>query len=572
MEVLNEAGDSARAMLASLSQGRGSQSAAGGFRVRLRRNGTDIGKVARVGGGTEITSLHALARLAATLLLPPEEYEHADMARATFYSYLAGGDTLDDFGLLCPDDVLYVAFGAEEFGTLTPLSHATASEAAFELPKPYRIRLDRVDVNQLSEVNQVDQHFAARVYLEFALIDGARDADLMKPGVVPPGPGRKPNAAWYLERLQIMNAREIIILEQAVRKHANGTDALMILHLRGTFFEAFELQNFPFDGQGLTITAVVLNRADGPFAVQLEIDRQHLQHGVDFAGFYHHSSWLLRELLLVSAHVVGFTSVDGDGNEYAKRFPAISIEAFVRRRPSYFLFSMFMPLGIISFLAFVQFSIAIDDPEWFDRVSHSATLLLTSAAYTSSVAEKLPDIGYLTLLDKYLLSCLLLLALCVVESPCVRMLTSLGTRGSDFRDTEGHNLDATRASLIDNTFFAVLGALWLALHCVVAVQAWHAYSQTTHLMTSEGLEELAQTTRKKQARAERFSRSNSGITLSQAGTGSPNSSSRLSGGARTMMPKAVFDAEKGRQATRRAAEASKKGRGKQPKHATFQNP
>ena len=100
----------------------------------------------------------------------------------------------------------------------------------------------------------------------------------------------------------------------------------MIYHVHGTFFEAFELMNFPFDGQGLTITVVLLNRSDGPFAVDLKIDRPKMVFGVDFVGFYHHSSWILRELLAISAHSVGFVSKDGRGNEYAKRFPAVSIE------------------------------------------------------------------------------------------------------------------------------------------------------------------------------------------------------------------------------------------------------
>ena len=137
-----------------------------------------------------------------------------------------------------------------------------------------------------------------------------------------------------------MNAREVNVLEQIVRPHPNKKDILMIYHIRGTFFEAFELVNFPFDGQGLTITAVVLNRSDGPFAVDLVIDRPKMFYGVDFAGFYHHSSWILRELLAISAHSVGFVTKDGRGNEYAKRFPAVSIEgegsalALARRPPA----------------------------------------------------------------------------------------------------------------------------------------------------------------------------------------------------------------------------------------------
>jgi hypothetical protein len=57
----------------------------------------------------------------------------------------------------------------------------------------------------------------------------------------------------------------------------------------------------------------------------------------------------------------------------------------------------------------------------YERISHSVTLLLTAAAYASAVAASLPLCHHLTLLDKYLLACVLLLALCVVETPLVRV-------------------------------------------------------------------------------------------------------------------------------------------------------
>ena len=69
------------------------------------------------------------------------------------------------------------------------------------------------------------------------------------------------------------------MLEQHVRPHPNGTDLLMMYHVRGTFFEAFELHNFPFDGQGLTVTVAILNRADGPFPVDLKVDRARIMSG-----------------------------------------------------------------------------------------------------------------------------------------------------------------------------------------------------------------------------------------------------------------------------------------------------
>ena len=172
----------------------------------------------------------------------------------------------------------------------------------------------------------------------------------------------------------------------------------------------------PFDGQGLTVTIAVLNRADGNYPVELVAKRRDVEYGVDFAGFYHHSSWVLRELLNFGAHTVGWiTPTKGGGEGYTKIFPAVMrkrVEAYLVRKPMYYIFTLFIPLCLISFLASAQFGIDLEDQElWFDRVTHSATLLLTAAAYTSAVASSLPEIGCVWLcLDLSTSGCCALLA------------------------------------------------------------------------------------------------------------------------------------------------------------------
>ena len=173
------------------------------LRLRLRRNGDEStpGCVVAVGGTSETQTLEQLARLGARLLLQEDELAHFEASAVSFF--LSGGDRLNEFGLLRTDDVLHVAFaGAEKFGAMQKLGKLGSTKVStVQLPNPFTIRLEKVDVNQLSEVNQVDQYFAARIYLEFVLVDGALDAALTAaPGVIPPGPGQRPNAAWYLER------------------------------------------------------------------------------------------------------------------------------------------------------------------------------------------------------------------------------------------------------------------------------------------------------------------------------------------------------------------------------------
>ena len=172
------------------------------MRLQLHRNGDEStpGRAVCVGGSTTIQSLEQLAQLAAGLFLKEDEQAHFEPSAASFF--LCGGVLLAEFELLRADDVIYVAFARKEvFGEMRHLRKPEAPNTTrAQLSTILCIRLEKVDFNQISEVNQVDQYFAARVYVEFVVVDGALDESLVAPGVVPPSSDRRPNAAWYLER------------------------------------------------------------------------------------------------------------------------------------------------------------------------------------------------------------------------------------------------------------------------------------------------------------------------------------------------------------------------------------
>jgi hypothetical protein len=91
-------------------------------------------------------------------------------------------------------------------------------------------------------------------------------------------------------------------------------------------------------------------------------------------GFHNHSSWQLRSRLGVSAHVVGFESINASGSaKYQKRFQAVSVEACIARRPAYYVSNVVLPLSLISLLAACQFGVAIDSDAWFNRVIFAGT-------------------------------------------------------------------------------------------------------------------------------------------------------------------------------------------------------
>merc|ERR1719268_676189 len=64
--------------------------------------------------------------------------------------------------------------------------------------------------------------------------------------------------------------------------------------------------------------------------------------------------------------------------------------------------------------AFGAFFVAIDEPA--DRLSVSLTALLTAVAFQFNVASELPDAGYSTLIDKYILFAFFTLFVVIMEN------------------------------------------------------------------------------------------------------------------------------------------------------------
>jgi hypothetical protein len=72
-----------------------------------------------------------------------------------------------------------------------------------------------------------------------------------------------------------------------------------------------------------------------------------------------------------------------------------------------------LPLGVIAMMANMPFLVPLTDMAV--RLTVSLTLTLTAAAYKVAIESMTPNIGYLTLLDKYVLGCALFIALTVFE-------------------------------------------------------------------------------------------------------------------------------------------------------------
>ena len=94
----------------------------------------------------------------------------------------------------------------------------------------------------------------------------------------------------------------------------------------------------------------------------------------------------------------------------------------------------------------MSFSVVCISPEDAgDRLSITLTLVLTAVAYKYVIAQQLPAISYLTLMDKYVLFSFFLLGVGVVENVIVKWIS---------KD------DSTRADYVDWIYFATATGVW----------------------------------------------------------------------------------------------------------------
>lgn len=125
--------------------------------------------------------------------------------------------------------------------------------------------------------------------------------------------------------------------------------------------------------------------------------------------------------------------------------PAFHFHMRLERDPRYYMSNVVVPLAVITGLVMIAFALPIEDLN--DRMSVVLTLLLTAVAFKYVVSSYLPKVTYLTLLDKYILSSLILIFCTAAENAFVY----LGREGDGAQE-------------VDYIAAAIYGSLWLLLN------------------------------------------------------------------------------------------------------------
>ena len=180
--------------------------------------------------------------------------------------------------------------------------------------------------------------------------------------------------------------------------HEKGPLVKLFYRMKGTFKEVMELNDFPFDYQGLNliltsdwnVNLISLNRDD------LREDN------IQTWTFTAKQEWELQSHVLTSK-----TATDNEQGTSRNRYPIYNVTLHVKRKYSFYVYNIALIMWLITGLTFSSFVIDAKDPG--NRLQVTLTLLLTAVAFKFAVTQLIPPVSYQTLMDRYILFCLIFL-------------------------------------------------------------------------------------------------------------------------------------------------------------------
>lgn len=219
-----------------------------------------------------------------------------------------------------------------------------------------------------------------------------------------------------LERLYaFVNVAEYI-KEAEERVERVGDEVIVKCLTRAKFSQYFTLRQFPHDEHLLSIQLTsnlptYISRDDPnvpPLKVTLVEDTRKPNVMRAHHVFMARDTWDLSPIVAVERWLS-----DGASSGSGRQYPHFYWSFELRRKPAFFHWNVSIPIFVLTTLSFAAF--ALEDLS--DRVAVNLTLLLTSVAYKLVVAASLPQLSYLTVLDKYtLFSSLIICAVFAADS------------------------------------------------------------------------------------------------------------------------------------------------------------
>lgn len=206
---------------------------------------------------------------------------------------------------------------------------------------------------------------------------------------------------YFAPRLMLTNMVKETKMRQfyIIKENADGPPSVRFnWFVTGTFQHTFELKDFPFDEQDLTIelkTRYSCTNERTPVKL-IKLEDAKVTSTLVTKNFAQKEEYILYPGINFETGVS-----DADESSERKVFSLLKMKLRVKRMYFYWISNVILPMGIVTSTLFSTY--ALPPEETNDRLSASLTILLAMVAFKNFTAEKLPKIAYLSLLDWYIL-------------------------------------------------------------------------------------------------------------------------------------------------------------------------
>ena len=279
----------------------------------------------------------------------------------------------------------------------------TENDVWYPKPNGSKTLLTRIRVANVGNIDTVNQQFYCEFYLyvkwKEPLLTGKEDNE---------------NIPWDKYWDPEIKFPNMASCDLNVRRHffdqSDNEVPFVCLryHIKGYFREVLEVNDFPFDYQELTISIMARWRILKDREIRFVQDDKR-PDGLRTLNFLAKQEWDLQPHLVRQS---GKTEIDPGMPEDV--YPMYTVQMHVRRQPSHYIYNVALVMFLIAGLTFSTFIFKPNQPG--ERLQITLTLLLTSVAFKYVISSSLPKVSYLTLLDKYVLWCLIFHFLMAVHS------------------------------------------------------------------------------------------------------------------------------------------------------------
>ena len=230
------------------------------------------------------------------------------------------------------------------------------------------------------------------------------------------------NEIWTpdIELLNSATKPEIYTLQGGINLYNTG-DLMYSKPGIYKFSCSLDLKNFPFDKQNCTMLfgSWVYNDRFVNLIPNIDPNKQ-----IDILDSFSHSEWNIVDLELRVLNEERDCCPD-------ENFNLLSYSFILQRYPHYYKISMGMTITLVV----VSFIITLMSPDNVSRTSTAVFIPLTILALQLTIANKIPVVGYYTLMDQFFLCCFVTSMICSIESGLIyAVITTNSPRFYDYLD------------------------------------------------------------------------------------------------------------------------------------------